>query len=70
MHMDEIEERCFMYAPYLYHQGITKLNYRDFFQMCRKNSISYDLEKKQGSVFLLNDELSSGIVSLMTISNF
>jgi len=31
--------------------------------------ISYDLEKRCGSVFLLCDELNMGMISLITISN-
>ncbi|KRW98779.1 hypothetical protein PPERSA_03914 [Pseudocohnilembus persalinus] len=65
--IDENEERCFMYAPLIYHEGLKKMNFRDFFQACRKNQISYDLEKKQGSVFMLSNSLQAGILSLLTI---
>ena len=58
LNIEEAEERCFMFAPYLFHQGLSNQNYRDFFQLCRKNQISYDLEKKSGVVFLLSGELN------------
>lgn len=36
--------------------------------MCRKNGISFDIEKKAGSVFLLVDDLDKGVLSVMTIA--
>ncbi|KAL4447016.1 hypothetical protein ABPG74_013868 [Tetrahymena malaccensis] len=66
--IDEFEERSFMYIPYIFHRGFNTMGYRDFFQLCRKNSISFDIEKKQGSVFLLIDNIENGVLSLMTIS--
>jgi hypothetical protein len=38
------------------------------FSICRKNGISYDVERKIGSVFLLIDSIDLGIISLMTIN--
>lgn len=48
--LEEFEERSYIYVPFLLHDGLSKYNYRDFFQLCRKSQISYDLEKKLGYV--------------------
>lgn len=68
IHADEFEERGYIYAPFLQHEGLCKMSYRDFFQQCRKNQISYDLEKRTGYVYILSSALQNGITSLMTIS--
>lgn len=43
--------------------------YKTFFHMCRLENISFDLEKKQGSTFILGDGLQGGVIGLMTIGN-
>jgi hypothetical protein len=47
--------------------GLDALQYKTFFQLCRLESISFNLEKKIGSTFILIDSLQSGVLSLMTI---
>lgn len=58
-----------MYIPYIFHQKLGSLSYKEMFNVCRKNGISYDIERKIGSVFLLIDKIETGIVSLITISD-
>lgn len=36
--------------------------------MCRLESISFDLERKSGTTFMLQDCLQSGVIAMMTIS--
>lgn len=36
--------------------------------MCRLQSISFDLESRKGTAFMLSDCLQSGVISLMTIA--
>lgn len=38
------EQRSFMYVKYLHHPGISKIQYKTFFHMCRLRNISFDLE--------------------------
>lgn len=35
--------------------------------MCRMRNISFDLEQRQGSTFMLQDCLQSGLLAMMTI---
>lgn len=65
---DLSEQRSFMYCKYLHHQGISKIQYKTFFHMCRLQSISFDLESKKGTAFMLADCLQSGVLSMMTIA--
>ena len=58
-----------MYLPILYHPGLEVHKYKDLFNKCRKENISFDIERKTGTLVLLLDEIKSGIVSLITISN-
>ncbi len=57
-----------MYCKYLRHPGISKIQYKTFFHMCRLQSISFDLESRKGTAFMLSDCLQSGVISLMTIA--
>lgn len=61
-------ERTFFYCPFLYHPGLSNIQYKTFFHMCRIDNISFDLERKIGSSFLLLDSLQSGVVGLLAVA--
>jgi hypothetical protein len=44
-----------MYCRYLHHPGLAAIQYKTFFHMCRLESISFDMEKRAGSTFVLSD---------------
>ncbi|KRX03040.1 hypothetical protein PPERSA_08115 [Pseudocohnilembus persalinus] len=64
----ENQERSFVFIPQIQHQGLESLQYKTFFHLCRVESISYDLERKIGSTFVLVDTMQSGILGLMSIA--
>ena len=66
--MDFSENRCFMFIRYLHHPGMSKVQYKTFFHMCRLRSVSFDLERRLGTTFMLADCLQSGLLSLMSIA--
>jgi len=66
--LDFSEQRSFMYCKYLHHPGLSKIQYKSFFHMCRLQSISFDLESRKGTAFMLQDCLQSGVIAMMTIS--
>ena len=51
------EPRNFMYCNFLHHPGLSTIQYKTFFHMCRLESISFDMEKRSGSTFCLFDSL-------------
>lgn len=61
------EPRSFMYCNFLNHPGLSSIQYKTFFHMCRLESISFDMEKRVGSTFCLFDSLQSGIIGMLTI---
>ena len=65
---DYTEQRTFMYAKHLKHDGISRIQYKTFFHMCRLRSVSFDLERRNGTTFMLQDCLQSGLIALMTIA--
>ncbi|EGR31111.1 IQ calmodulin-binding motif family protein, putative, partial [Ichthyophthirius multifiliis] len=68
---NQIEDtRSFVYCPYIQHSGIEQLQYKTFFHLCRLEQISFDIEKKYGSTFILVDSLQSSLVGIMTVGNF
>ena len=56
-----------MYCRYLHHPGLAAIQYKTFFHMCRLESISFDMEKRSGSTFVLSDCLQSGVIAMLTI---
>lgn len=61
------EPRGFMYAHFLHHPGLTNIQYKTFFHMCRLEGISFDMESRSGSTFCLFDALQSGVIGMLTI---
>lgn len=61
------ETRSFVYCPYIHHTGLEQLQFKSFFHLCRVDSISFDLEKRIGSTFLLLDSLQCGLVGVLTV---
>jgi len=61
------EPRNFMFCKFLHHPGLATIQYKTFFHMCRLESISFDMEKKAGSTFVLYDCLQSGVIAMLTI---
>ena len=57
-----------MYVKHLSHTGLSKIQYKTFFHMCRLRSVSFDLERRTGTTFMLQDCLQSGLIALMTIA--
>ena len=52
---DYTENRTFMYVKHLKHPGLSKIQYKTFFHMCRLRSVSFDLERRLGTTFMLQD---------------
>ena len=65
---DYTEQRSFMYVKHLRHDGLSRIQYKTFFHMCRLRSVSFDLERRMGTTFMLQDCLQSGLIALMTIA--
>lgn len=61
------EPRTFMYCNYLFHTGLSQIQYKTFFHMCRLESISFDMESRTGSTFSLYDSMQSGVLGMLTI---
>ncbi|EGR32140.1 IQ calmodulin-binding motif family protein, putative [Ichthyophthirius multifiliis] len=63
----DFDERSFFFVPYICHEGFFQSNFKEFFIVCRKFNISYDIEKKQGTLFLLLDQLKEGVLGVLGI---
>ena len=63
----QYEPRSFMFCNFLHHAGLTNIQYKTFFHMCRLESISFDMESRSGSTFCLYDCLASGVIGMLTI---
>lgn len=49
------EPRTFMFCKFLNHPQLSTIQYKMFFHLCRLDSISFDLEKRIGSTFVMPD---------------
>jgi hypothetical protein len=67
---EEKEKRCFMYCPFIFHSGLSSIQYKTFFHMCRMKGISYDLESKAGTTFILLDSLQTGVMGVITMGRY
>lgn len=59
--------RNFLFIPEIHHSPLEQIQYKTFFHLCRVEGISYDLEKKVGTAFVLIDSLQSGIIGLIGV---
>lgn len=57
-----------MYCKYVHHPGLASIQYKTFFHMCRLESVSFDLENRSGSTFILPDCLQGGVISILTVA--
>ena len=60
--------RQFLYLPFIHHPGLGKVLYKTFFYMCRVQGISFDLEERKGTAFLLPDSLQSCVLGLISMA--
>jgi len=63
------EKRQFMYQKHICHAGLANIQYKTFFHLCRMESISFDMEKKTGSTFVLCDSFQNEVLSIITVEN-
>lgn len=61
------EPRGFMFCNFLHHPGFSRIQYKTLFHMCRLESISFDMENRQGSTFCVYDTLPSAVIGMLTI---
>lgn len=62
-----MESDSFTYIPFVYHPGIAEQKFNDLFIKCRKEGISFDIEKKVGTLVWLSDSIEKGVLSLLCL---
>ncbi|RHY54618.1 hypothetical protein DYB38_002878 [Aphanomyces astaci] len=60
-------ERAYMVLDYIYHPNMATLHFSTFFNTCRLNGVSFDLQRAIGAAFILADSLTAGVMGLMCI---
>jgi hypothetical protein len=56
-----------MYLPFVHHPGLSAVQYKSFFYLCRMLNIAFDLEERVGSTFFLPDSMQSGVIGPMSM---
>lgn len=56
----------FLYCPFIIHPGLSSLQLKSFFHLCRLANISFDIIRRIGSIFIFTDSLQSGTIGLMS----
>ena len=64
-----LETRSYVAIDCLYHPNLGSMQYGSFFNLCRLHGISFDLQQKLGTAFMLTDTLASGIIGLIGVGN-
>ena len=62
------QTRSYVYSDAIRLRRIARLHYGSFFNLCRLEHISFDLPKRNGTVFQLIDSLSRGIFGMMCVA--
>jgi hypothetical protein len=56
-----------MVLPYIHHEHLNSVKMKTFFKMARLEGINYDLKDKKGMCIMLVDQLSSGVIGLLSV---
>ena len=63
------ETRSYVAIDCLYHPNLGAMQYGAFFNLCRLHGVSFDLQQKTGTAFMLTDSLAAGIVGLIGVGS-
>nr|CCA18898.1 conserved hypothetical protein [Albugo laibachii Nc14] len=61
--------RSYVLLEYVCNPNVATLSYGSFFQNCRSRGVYFDIERDIGTVFLLADSLTAGVLGIMCISD-
>ena len=64
-----LETRSYVAIDCLYHPNLGAMQYGSFFNLCRLHGISFDLQQKTGTAFMLTNTLASGIIGLIGVGS-
>jgi len=45
----------YIFVPFMLHEGLKQSHLKSFFQSCRYANVSFDVQRRQGVVFMLPD---------------
>ena len=63
------ETRSYVAIDCLYHPNLGAMQYGAFFNLCRLHGVSFDLQQRTGTAFMLSDSLAAGIVGLIGVGS-
>jgi len=66
---DTRETRSYVAIDCLYHPNLGAMQYGAFFNLCRLHGVSFDLQQRTGTAFMLTDSLAAGIVGLIGVGS-
>jgi IQ domain-containing protein H len=61
------EGRSYVALDCLYHPNLGAMQYGSFFNLCRLHGVSFDLQQRTGTAFMLTDSLTAGIIGLIGV---
>jgi IQ domain-containing protein H len=61
------EPRSYVAVDCLYHPNLGAMQYGAFFNLCRLHGVSFDLQQRSGTAFMLSDSLAAGILGLIGV---
>jgi len=69
LNLDGEYDPHYMISPFMHNQNIGNMKMKDFVHLFRSEMLVYDLERKNGVVFLLPDLLQCALIGLCAIGN-
>lgn len=64
---DRRETRSYVAIDCLYHPNLGAMQYGAFFNLCRLHGVSFDLQQRMGTAFMLTDSLAAGIIGILGV---
>ena len=61
------ETRSYVALDCIYHPNLGAMQYGAFFNLCRLHGVSFDLQQRTGTAFMLTDSLVAGMLGLIGV---
>lgn len=66
--LNNLVERSYIFIPHFFNQNMFKIKIKQFFKQARIERFNFDIGNKEGLCIMLLDTLSSGTMSIMSVT--
>lgn len=66
---DRLSTRDYIFVPHMHHRNLSKIKIKDFFKEARLQQFNFDIGNKEGICVILLDQMASGVIGLLAVSD-